>query len=268
MITFPNAKINIGLNITEKRADGFHNIVSCFYPVGWKDALEIIPSNELSFTSSGISIPGNGNDNLCLQAYKLLKKDFDISPVSIHLHKNIPIGAGLGGGSADCAFTIKMLNEMFSLNLSVQQMENYAAQLGSDCPFFIENKPMFVTGRGEVFSPLNISLKDKYIVLVNPQIHISTKEAYSGVIPKQPEKPLESYLLKDITDWKGNIKNDFEDSILPNHPKIETLKEQFYNEGALYASMTGSGSSVFGIFEEEPSIDFEEGLVDWKGRLD
>lgn len=256
MISFPNAKINIGLFITEKRTDGFHNLNSCFFPVPWTDILEIIPSDTLSFTSSGIDIPGDTDNNLCVKAYQLIKNDFDIPCVNIHLHKNIPIGAGLGGGSADASFTLKMLNEMFALNIHDQQLEKYARQLGSDCAFFIKNQPIFVYDKGDVFKELNISLKDKFIVLINPNIHISTREAYSGVNPKQPNIDLHDFLENNnISDWKEKVHNDFEDSIFPNHPEIKQIKEALYEQGAIYAAMTGSGSTLFGIFDNEITTD-------------
>ncbi|MCP4522492.1 MAG: 4-(cytidine 5'-diphospho)-2-C-methyl-D-erythritol kinase [Cytophagales bacterium] len=256
MISFPNAKINIGLFITEKRADGFHNLESCFFPVPWKDILEIIPNDTLKFTSSGIDIPGNSDNNLCLKAFHLLAKDFKIENVHIHLHKNIPIGAGLGGGSADASFTLKMLNELFALNLSNEQLENYAKQLGSDCAFFIKNEATFAYEKGDVFKPLNLSLEGKYIVLVNPNIHISTQEAYSGVKPNSASIDLLSYLGKnDISTWKDTVHNNFEDSIFPNHSIIKNIKEELYKQGALYASMSGSGSTLFGIFEKEIDLN-------------
>ncbi|MGB0524347.1 MAG: 4-(cytidine 5'-diphospho)-2-C-methyl-D-erythritol kinase [Flammeovirgaceae bacterium] len=251
MITFPNAKINLGLFITEKRADGFHNIDSCFYPVAWKDVLEIQQADQLRFTSSGITIPGEAEKNLCLLAYQMLKKAFDLPPVYIHLHKVIPIGAGLGGGSADGSFALKMLNEKFQLNLSNVKLEEYAAQLGSDCPFFINNKPVLVSGRGEVFEHIDLNLAGKYIVLVNPQIHISTKEAYAGVTPKFPAISCKEILQGTVSSWKTALKNDFEESLFPNYPQLAQLKQRLYDAGARYASMTGSGSTVYGIFDEK-----------------
>ena len=199
MIVFPNAKINIGLNVIERRPDGFHNIESCFYPVPWFDALEVIESEKFSFTASGIDIPGDGN--ICLEAYKLLKKDFQLPAISIHLHKNIPIGAGLGGGSADGAFMLKLLTDKFSLALSTTQLQDYASQLGSDCTFFIENRPMFVEGTGEILSPINIDLKGLYIAIIYPQLHIETNSAYKQLVPSGStvnlKKVLENNNYKD-----------------------------------------------------------------------
>lgn len=267
MLSFPNAKINIGLSITEKRPDGFHNLESCFYPVGWSDVLEIMPAKKLLFKSTGIEIPGNPATNLCLKAYHLVKQDFKLPPVMIHLHKIVPIGAGLGGGSADCAFTIKTLNELFELNMSVETMENYARQLGSDCAFFIQNKPKFCFGKGDEFSEINVDLSDKYIVLVNPNIHISTAEAYSGVKPKKAHIDLREILQKPVNQWSNVVKNDFENHLLPKYPAISTIKNSLHTQGAEYVSMTGSGSTVFGIFDKE--IDLKEVFANysvWQGK--
>ena len=268
MVSFPNAKINIGLHITEKRLDGFHNLESCFYPVGWCDVLEILPAEKLSFKSTGISIPGNSETNLCLKAYYLIKQDFNISPVMIHLHKVIPIGAGLGGGSADCAFTIKTLNDLFELHLTKEQMENYARKLGSDCAFFIQNRPKYCVGKGDEFSEIGLDLSDKFIVLVNPNIHISTAEAYAGVKPRKVEMDLREILQIPVNKWVNMVVNDFEHYLLPKYPIISTIKEQLYANGAIYASMTGSGSTVFGIFEEE--VDLKEVFAEysvWQGKM-
>lgn len=270
MLSFPNAKINLGLNIIKKREDGYHSIESCFYPVLWQDVLEIIEHQKPEFTSSGISIPGDPKDNLCIKAYQLLYKDFGIPPVKIHLHKNIPIGAGLGGGSADGAFALKMLSDKFNLMLNNTLLEDYAAQLGSDCPFFISNRPSLIKGRGEIFEETSLSLKGKHIVIVNPQIHISTKEAYAGVKPAVPETPVKDIINLPVTKWKDILKNDFEDSVFPKYPEIRRIKEFLYNSGAEYASMTGSGASVFGIFEKEPEEDIykkNKNSIIWNGQL-
>ncbi len=255
MVTFPNAKINIGLNIVGKRPDGYHDIESCFYPIPWNDVLEIIESDSLSFQSTGIPIPGEANGNLCIKAYHQIRKDFSIPPVAIHLHKVIPIGAGLGGGSADGAFMLRLLNDKFELAISDDQLESYAAQLGADCPFFIQNKPTLASGIGNIFTPVSVDLTGFYIVLINPEIHIGTKEAYSGVMPKATNKPITSLLELPIDQWQSKVINDFEKSIFPNHPKIASLKERLLSLGAKYASMTGSGSTVFGLFDEQIDID-------------
>lgn len=264
MISYPNAKINLGLNVVQKRPDGFHNIESVFYPIPWFDILEIVPEKSgrgvATFTSSGVDIPSNGHVNLCEHVYNLMHDDLDLPSVKIHLHKIIPIGAGLGGGSADAAFAAMMLNELFDLQQPNDNLRAVVSQAGSDCPFFIDNKPAYVTGRGELLEPFNLDLSGYWIVLVNPNIHIGTKEAYAGITPTQPQESLKGLLSKEIPEWKNVVTNDFEDSIFPNHPEIEELKNQLYSIGAEYASMTGSGSTVFGLFENEPSqFQFREG---------
>lgn len=260
MVQFPNCKINIGLNVVCKRTDGYHNIETVFYPVGLQDALEIIRSENLSFDASGITIKGITNtaeNNLCLKAYELLKKDFPdkIPPIQIILYKAIPIGAGLGGGSADGAFLLKMMNEKFGLQISTKQLQEYALQLGSDCPFFIENKPCFAAGRGEIFSPISLDLSSYSIILVNPGIHVSTKEAFAGIVPSIPNKKIGEIISQPIETWKKELKNDFEEPVFSLYPAIQEIKETLYNCGALYASMSGSGSTVFGIFKKKPDVN-------------
>lgn len=252
MIVFPNAKINIGLNVVEKRTDGFHNIESIFYPVyELTDVLEIIRQDidALEFSSSGIDIPKKkGEFNLCEKAYQLIKNDFDITGVKIHLHKVIPIGAGLGGGSADAAFTLKVLNDLFELNLTDEQLIEYAQKLGSDCAFFIKNQPVYAFNKGDEFDELELDLSNYDIKIEYPDIHISTAEAYSGIVPKLSNQNFKELIAEPIENWKMNIKNDFEQSVFPNHSNIEKLKAKMYEDGAKFASMTGSGSAVFGIF--------------------
>ncbi|PZX53349.1 4-(cytidine 5'-diphospho)-2-C-methyl-D-erythritol kinase [Algoriphagus chordae] len=259
MISFPNAKINLGLHITSKRKDGFHDIETCMVPIPLCDALEMIIDNKkTTFTTSGLQVPGDPKDNLILKAYQLLKKDFPNLPqLSIHLHKNIPIGAGLGGGSADAAFALNLMNNLFDLILDDFFLEEYAAKLGSDCPFFIENTAKIAKGRGELLEPVELDLKGTHLVLINPGIHIGTKEAYAGVTPAAPKVKLEAILV-DKSRWKDELVNDFEKSIFPNHPEIAAIKEKLYENGAYYAAMSGSGSSVFGLFDEKP------GQMDWK----
>ncbi|QJD98459.1 4-(cytidine 5'-diphospho)-2-C-methyl-D-erythritol kinase [Mucilaginibacter robiniae] len=254
MITFPNAKINLGLNITERREDGYHNLETVFYPVQIKDALEIVESKMLSFQSSGIAIPGNPESNLCLKAYHLLKKDYDIPPVSIHLHKHIPIGAGLGGGSADAAFFVKLVNQHFNLSLSNEAMMEYARQLGADCAFFIENKPVFAFEKGDRFEPVQVDLSAYVIVLIMPPVHVSTAEAYGGIKPAPASRPLQELIQLPVTEWRHHIKNDFEINIFKHHPIISNVKNALYKAGALYASMSGSGASVFGLFKQTPNL--------------
>lgn len=269
MVTFPNAKINIGLQIIEKRLDGFHNIASCFYPVGWCDVLEIVESDELKFSTSGIQIPGDSNQNLCLKAYQLLKADFDLPPVAMHLLKIVPIGAGLGGGSADAAFALKLLNDKFQLQLSHTQLEDYARKLGSDCAFFIQNKPQYCYNKGDEFGNIALSLKGKSIVLVYPNLHISTAEAYANVLPQKPTVDIREGLEKPIAEWKNFIVNDFENGLFKKYEILPTIKAKMYELGALYAAMTGSGSTIYGIFEEIPDLSnkFLDSIV-WKGKLE
>ncbi|MEP0986545.1 4-(cytidine 5'-diphospho)-2-C-methyl-D-erythritol kinase [Ekhidna sp.] len=255
MITFPNAKINLGLNIVSKREDGYHNIESCFYPIPWQDSLEVIEAASFGFYSYGLDIPGNSSTNLCIKAYELIRANHDIPPVEIHLLKNIPMGAGLGGGSADGAFTLKMLNNLFELGLSNSQLEAYALQLGSDCPFFIKNQPAIANGRGEQLETIALDLSGYYLVIHNPGIHVSTQEAYAGVKPQIPTTPIADIIHTPKNEWKEVLFNDFEASIFPNHPEIEQLKKEMYEAGASYASMTGSGSTVYGLFEEEIESD-------------
>ena len=246
MIVYPNAKINIGLNVLEKRSDGYHELSSVFYPVKeLYDILEIIPSTDFSFSSSGISIPGE--NNICTNAFDLLKADFGIGNVKIHLHKQISIGAGLGGGSADGAFTLKALNELFDLKLSNFQLEKYALQLGADCPFFIDNTSKLVEGIGEKMINIDLDLSQFEIKLINPEIHISTKEAYTGVAPQNPELSVEEIIKIPIKEWKGKLKNDFEISAFEKYPQLAKMKEKLYADGAIYASMTGSGSVLYSL---------------------
>ncbi len=257
MLAFPNCKINLGLHILNKREDGFHNLETVFYPVSIKDALEVIAVNdtELHFTQTGLTVDGNEADNICVKAYQLLKKDFPQLPAAkIHLHKTIPMGAGLGGGSADGAFTLQLLNTKFQLQLTQQQLINYALQLGSDCPFFIINKPCFATGRGEILEPVTLDLSTYKIAIVNPGIHVNTGWAFSQLAPATPAKSIKQIIAQPVQTWKHELKNDFEDAVFAAHPLIKSIKETLYNEGAVYAAMSGSGSTVFGIFSEEISL--------------
>ncbi len=255
MILFPPAKINLGLRILRKRTDGFHDLDTVFYPIGLTDVLEILPGTgtESELRVTGIVPPGDPDDNLCIKAWKLLKADFpQLPPVYLHLHKNIPTGAGLGGGSADGAYALRGLNEKFNLGLSREQLITYAAQLGSDCPFFMYDEPCAGAGRGEILTPLSFSLKGYHLVLVNPGIHVSTKEAFAGVTPNDEARLSAEILSQPIETWQGELVNDFEASIFPNHPEIATIKQQLIDAGAVYTSMSGSGSSVYGIFKDKP----------------
>jgi len=255
MLTFPNAKINLGLNVVEQRSDGYHNIETVFYPVGLSDVLEVVPSDacmDYSFSSSGIELGGDPEDNLIVKAYRLLRSDYQFPAVDISLIKQIPFGAGLGGGSSDAAFMLKGLNELFELKITRRKLEKYAAMLGADCPVFIKNKPVFASGIGNVFTPIKISLKGYYLLLVKPDIHVSTPEAYSLVVPESPGNSLLELIQKPVNQWKDTIKNDFEKSVFAVYPEIESIKNQLYDMGSVYASMSGSGSSVYGLFETEP----------------
>ncbi|MEY3918630.1 MAG: 4-(cytidine 5-diphospho)-2-C-methyl-D-erythritol kinase, partial [Bacteroidota bacterium] len=241
MVLFPHAKINIGLFITKKRKDGFHDLETCFFPVPWTDILEITPASEFSFSSSGLEISGAIENNLCYRAYELLRQDHAFPPVHIHLHKIIPMGAGLGGGSSDAAFTLMGLRDLFQLPLTNEDLQPYAAKLGSDCAFFLSNQVAFGKGKGDVLSPIDASLKGKFLVLLYPAVGISTAEAYAGVTPAKAPVDLRKAILK--ADWKETISNDFEKSIFPHYPLLASLKEEMYTLGASYAAMSGSGST-------------------------
>ena len=256
MIFFSNCKINLGLHITGKRTDGYHNLETVFYPVQWYDAVEIIRNDEskeaCEVQISGISINANKAENTCYKAYQLLKKDFPLLPhVLIHLHKTVPIGAGLGGGSANGAFTLLLLNQKFNLGLEEQQLLNYALLLGSDCPFFIKNKPCLAGGRGEDLKEISLDLSSYKIVIVNPGIYIPTAWAFSQIKLGAHKESIDSVISQPIQYWKEGLVNDFEKEVFVAYPPIHKLKETLYGAGALYASMTGSGATVFGIFEKE-----------------
>ena len=268
MVSFPPCKINLGLHVINKRPDGYHNLETCFYPVGWTDILEIIRSKTFGFSSSGNAIPGAPEQNLCIKAYSLLADQFSLAPVSIHLHKLIPIGAGLGGGSSDAAHVIRMLNDIFELNLSREDMMQRAASIGSDAAFFIQDDPMIGTGRGEILTKVTLDLAGKFLVLVNPDIHVSTPDAYASVKPTEPVVPLGDILKRPLSKWKNLLKNDFEYSVFEKYPAIANLKDKLYSLGATYASMSGSGATLFGIFEKEldAAIEFPDTTV-WAGKL-
>ncbi len=252
MVFFPNGKINLGLKILRKRGDGYHDLETVFYPLPVKEVLEIVRSDQLDFTSSGLPIPGDLSTNLCIKAYTLLKKDFaQLPPVHIYLHKHIPIGAGLGGGSSDGAATLRLLNTTFHLQLSDEKLLEYAAQLGSDCPFFILNGPCLAGGRGEQLHPIGLDLSAYSIALVHPNLHISTAWAFSQCTPDTGGKSVAAIIQQPVDTWAGELVNDFEGPILKQYPELKALKEQLYQQGALYASLTGSGSGFFGIFEKE-----------------
>ena len=274
MITFPNIKINLGLSITEKRPDGYHNLETVFYPVALEDALEIRtnPEAQQIFTlhQHGMEIAGNPENNLVVKAYLLLDKEFHLPPVEIHLYKHIPSGAGLGGGSSDAAFMLKLLNEHYNLQLSDNQLEDYAAILGADCAFFIKNTPTYAEGIGNIFSPIELSLKGYRIMIVKPDVFVSTREAFANIRPHRPEYPVREVIRRPVAEWKDTLINDFEASVFPQYPVIGEIKEELYHQGAIYASMSGSGSSVFGLFAAGttlPEIDWGTNAFCFKGTL-
>jgi 4-diphosphocytidyl-2-C-methyl-D-erythritol kinase len=252
MISFPNAKINIGLNVVEKRTDGYHNLETIFYPVKLADALEIVEAQKTELSASGIEVIIDPENNLILKAYRLLKSDFNLPELRFHLHKTIPHGAGLGGGSADAAFTLKMLNKRYSLNLTSAELETYAAKLGADCAFFIRNQTTFAHGIGDRFESIDLDLSAYNIVIVKPNVSVSTVEAYQNVVPRKAEFDLRGLGKLSIEKWRETIHNDFEKSVFPGYPQIHDLKKKLYDLGAIYASMSGSGSAVFGIFRHLP----------------
>ena len=256
MISFPNGKINIGLNIIRKRPDAYHDLETIFYPIPLSDILEFVPGQSTSFNSYGEKIPGESHDNICLSAYKLLKADFpSLPPLSIHLFKNIPIGAGMGGGSSDAAFMLIMLNDHFQLGISGAELNVYASKLGSDCAFFIRNRPSFGSGRGEIVESINLNLTDYSMVLVNPFIPISTGWAYTKINPSGRPSGLKQLIELPLREWKDKIGNDFEEPVFRTYPLLKRIKDRFYEKGAIYASMSGSGSALYGIFNKNSLPD-------------
>ena len=267
MITYPIAKINLGLNVVEKRPDGYHNVETVFYPVEIKDVLEVremhpdFPSNvDCDIKVTNLHIDGDEQRNLVVRAYNMLKKDFpNMSRVHAHLYKGIPTQAGMGGGSSDCGFMITLLNYMFRLSLSQQQMIDYAARLGADCPFFIINRPCYAEGIGEKLTPIDLNLKGWYLAVVRPDIPIPTKEAFSLITPAHPTVNCRDIVMRPVEEWCGLLTNDFEKSVFTLHPEIGRIKERLYEMGAVYAAMSGSGSSLFGLFRAPVSLDcFDE----------
>lgn len=270
MILFPNCKINLGLHILRKKEDGFHDLETVFYPIPLVDALEIIQADdsgkEPTITLTGLPVEVKPRENICIKAWKILKKDFDLPPIKIHLHKAIPIGGGLGGGSADGAFTLLLLNKKFNLNIGEEKMIEYALQLGSDCPFFISNRPCYATQRGEILKPIQLDLSSYNMVLINPLIHIDTSWAFSQIHPEEYRTSILEIIQRPLETWKENLVNDFEELIFHEHPSIKEIKEQLYTNGAIYASMSGSGSSVYGIFPKNanPVFDLPENyFIKW-----
>ncbi len=267
MLYYSNAKINLGLNITEKRKDGFHNIETIFYPLSLRDAMEFIPSKTVSLTSSGIRVDCETEDNLIIKAYRLLQEDFDLPILKFHIHKIIPFGAGLGGGSANAASTLVELNNFFKLKLTEIQLLRYANKLGSDCAFFIKNKAVFAEQKGDIFSNVELDMSAYQILLIYPGFGVSTAEAYAGIQPRLTEMSVDKIIQKEIALWKKELRNDFEETVFEKYPVLGKIKQKLYDNGAIYSSMSGSGSSMFGIFENQaPEIDFGD-FWTWKGQL-
>ena len=269
MITFPIAKINLGLNVVERRPDGYHNLETVFYPVGIKDALEVFPMHD-DFPSAAdcdlkvtnLHIEGDEQRNLVVRAYNLLKQDFPALPrIHAHLWKGIPTQAGMGGGSSDCAFMLCLLNEQFQLGLSQQQLIDYAARLGADCPFFVLSRPAYAEGIGERLVPINLSLKGYYLAVVRPDIPVPTKEAFALIKPHRPQMNCREVVMQPIETWRDELVNDFEESVFAQHPEIGQVKERLYGLGATYAAMSGSGSALFGLFRSPVNLQQEfEGM--------
>jgi len=274
MLSFPNAKLNLGLYVTARRPDGFHTLETVMVALPWCDALEIVPAaagEAGSVALSGIPIPGDPATNLCVRAYELLKADFPhLAAVHLHLHKVVPIGAGLGGGSADAAFALKILNQQFGLGLADDALEGYARRLGSDCAFFIRNQPVLAVERGDVFEPISLNLKSTACKVIYPGLHISTAEAYRRVSPRPPRHDLRQALAQPMATWRDTVTNDFEDALTPHYPVLGEIKQALYGAGASYASLSGSGSAVYGLFpghEAPPALGVEVGHLVWDGLL-
>ena len=258
----------MGLHIVEKRPDGFHNIETVFYPIGWQDALEILPADELNYQSSGLAIDADLENNLIVKAYRLLQADFNLPPISIYLHKVIPMGAGLGGGSADAAFALTALNRLFNLNLSVEKLQQYASQLGSDCAFFIEGKPVLAKGKGDEFNDVAVNLSGYHLAVIYPGIHVNTALAYSRVTPRgNNTTSLKDILNLPVSEWSKVLVNDFEPRVFHHFPEIGKIKTTLYNLGAEYAAMSGSGSSIFGLFKAAPDLSGWSEYTVWEEKL-
>lgn len=271
MICFPNAKINLGLNIVSKREDGYHNLETIFYPIPIKDALEIIVregGEEDIFIEAGIKVDATTENNLVMKALTQMRSKYDFPALEIHLLKKIPFGAGLGGGSADASFMLRLINDKFNLGASNEELASIGVKLGADCPFFIYNHPMFASGIGEIFEDIELSLSGYYFVLVKPDIHVSTKDAFAQIKPSKPEVSLKEIVRKPMTEWKDFMLNDFEKSVFQKYSAIKDIKDELYRNGAIYASMSGSGSSVFGIFQSELNLEsYFPNCYYWSGWL-
>ena len=266
MFCFPNAKINLGLHVVEKRKDGYHNIETCFYPIPLHDALEIVPASEFSFTQVGLSLDALPSDNLVMKALHLYKKQYTIPSLSVYLKKVIPFGAGLGGGSADAAFMLKLLNTYTAQNIHEDELEKMAVEIGADCPFFIRNKPTIASEIGNIFDSIELSLKGYTLCIIKPDFLISTKDAYESIKPVKPAVSLRKILQTPVNEWKEKLKNDFEYGIFQKYPILSEIKAFLYAYGAVYAAMSGSGSAIFGLFEKNVNITFPDCFI-WKGRL-
>jgi 4-diphosphocytidyl-2-C-methyl-D-erythritol kinase len=275
LLSFPNAKLNLGLYVTAKRPDGYHELETVFLPLPWADVLEVLPAPKgqlaPSLALTGRPIPGEVATNLCLKAYELLKADFPALPMAqLHLHKLVPIGAGLGGGSADAAFALRAISEVFSLNLSTEALEGYARRLGADCAFFIQNTPRLAREKGDVFEPIALDLRGTACVVVYPGLHISTAQAFAGIVPQAPAQPLRAALAQPMASWRDTVFNDFEASLAPVYPVLAGIKQQLYDAGAAYASLSGSGSAVYGLFPsavEAPALSWPSEYLVWRGVL-
>ena len=266
MKTHPCAKINLGLYVTERRPDGYHNLETIFYPIPLCDDLEIEPAAEESFVLEGLPVAGDPADNLVMRVVAALRlRGFDIPPLSVRLTKHIPMGAGLGGGSSDAAYALLLLNDLFRLGLSPDEMERIVAPLGADCPFFIRHQPAFATGIGDQLRPIGLDLSGFHLVLLKPDDFVSTREAYQGIQPRRPRHDLARDILRPVSEWSGLVENDFERSVFPLHPAIADLKAMLYQQGALYAAMSGSGSAVFGLFDREPQSLALYPAPQWEG---
>lgn len=273
MLLLPNCKINLGLQVVRKRPDGYHDLQTVFYPIPLRDNLELreLRNSDAPYALqlAGQTIGGNPDDNLIIKVYRQLKEEFDLPALDIYLYKHIPLGAGLGGGSSDAAFMMKGLNEVFELGLSDYEMERRLAGLGADCAFFVQNVPAYATGIGDELTPIPLSLKGMYIVLVKPDVFVSTREAYAGVTPKEPEHDLLKALRRPVTEWRDRVVNDFEPSVFAAHPELAAVKQTLYDMGADYAAMSGSGSTLFGLFSRpvpEARKVFKEHFV-WTEHL-
>lgn len=269
MLIFPFAKINLGLHVLRKRPDGYHDIRSVLFPIPLRDALEAVvdesrASGEVQFESSGLPVPGDPASNLCLKAVEMIREQRELPGLRMHLHKAIPTGAGLGGGSSDGAHTLLLLDQLLDLRISAEELHTMAARLGSDCPFFLKERPQLAQGRGERLNPIEVDLKNHWLALVNPGIHVPTSEVYQGMQLASAHTALEEALKAPPSAWQGTVVNDMEPYVFAKHPAIGAIKAELLRHGAVYAAMSGSGSSVFGIFREEPTApEFPAAYRSW-----